>query len=536
MLSAMIVDDEKMICQLILHLVDWEKKGISVVAVKHDGASALAFAEETHLDIIITDIRIPTFDGLALIERVQKISPGTRFIVISGYRHFEYAHSALRYGVTDYLLKPINSAELNKSLDKLIDGICRQRDDAASRAEMKEQLSVTGAQMRQQFLSDLAAGRVSSGDMQIERLNRQRHFSLRDAPAGFFIIKASCLNMLDYDLMPLVFSRTALIVQGVLQPRCSTFELLTLRSRMYCLFQLADPGKPTNKDAGILYQMISNQFDDVRNSFESFSLALCAAPLAPSPQALPAAVQQAEHAVRTRLSTASPCIIDGYTVLSAPQADANAVFSKSQQAVFGTQVQSGERQMVEDGLKQIFAPFQTAGAQSRDPSVLFDICNAVIRIITDILGEIPVSVDMSPVLRAVDHAVTPFMLVTHFSEALLQALEPYFAFLENKAGAPIQKAVEYIESHFAEPLTLDQVAENSQLSSAYLSTLFKKETGSTFSEYLTLCRMNAAKRLLRHTSDSISSVAEQVGYPDSKYFSRVFSKAIGISPQKYRSL
>ena len=83
MLHAVIVDDENMICQLILRLVDWEAQGVDVVGIAHNGQDALALAQEKDPDLIITDIRIPVFDGLELISRVQQAGLHARFIVVS---------------------------------------------------------------------------------------------------------------------------------------------------------------------------------------------------------------------------------------------------------------------------------------------------------------------------------------------------------------------------------------------------------------------------------------------------------------------
>lgn len=180
MLHAVIVDDENMICQLILRLVDWEAQGVDVVGIAHNGQDALALAQEKDPDLIITDIRIPVFDGLELISRVQQAGLHARFIVVSGYRHFEYAHSALRYGVTDYLLKPINADELNHALGKLAADILRERSETASRAELTHQVHENDAKMRRRLLLALAEHRLLASEFNISLLNRDYGYALRE--------------------------------------------------------------------------------------------------------------------------------------------------------------------------------------------------------------------------------------------------------------------------------------------------------------------------------------------------------------------
>ena len=92
---------------------------MEVVAVAENGIEALEKIKEFHPDIVITDIRMPGYDGLDLIRLGKEEAPNTEFVIISGYRHFEYAQMAIRYGVNAYLLKPIRTDELTETLKRL---------------------------------------------------------------------------------------------------------------------------------------------------------------------------------------------------------------------------------------------------------------------------------------------------------------------------------------------------------------------------------------------------------------------------------
>ena len=98
----------------------------------------------------------------------------------------------------------------------------------------------------------------------------------------------------------------------------------------------------------------------------------------------------------------------------------------------------------------------------------------------------------------------------------------------------IQAARAYMDAHFDSHITLESVAAHIYVSPAYLSTLFRKETGVKFSEYLTDIRMKNAKRLLEHPEFTVAQIAEQVGYKDVRYFSEVFQKYYQVSPAQYR--
>ena len=119
MLSVLIADDEKKVGLLIKNLIEWERLGLNFLGLVQDGQSAYDIIVREHPDIVITDIRMPKLTGLEMIEKVSMSGIKVHFIVVSGYRYFEYAQRALKYGVKDYLLKPIDETELNKILEKV---------------------------------------------------------------------------------------------------------------------------------------------------------------------------------------------------------------------------------------------------------------------------------------------------------------------------------------------------------------------------------------------------------------------------------
>ena len=138
MLRVLIADDESKVCQLIEKLVDWGALGMEVVAVAENGIEALEKIKEFYPDIVITDIRMPGYDGMDLIRLGKEEAPKAEFVIISGYRHFEYAQMAIRYGVNAYLLKPIRKDELTETLKRL----------SAHFKEQTEQLSLEEKRQR----------------------------------------------------------------------------------------------------------------------------------------------------------------------------------------------------------------------------------------------------------------------------------------------------------------------------------------------------------------------------------------------------
>ena len=124
--KVIIVDDEQHICRLIEALIDWEAHGLEVIGSARDGGSAFQMCQELSPDILITDIQMPGLSGIDLIKKLNDQFPEIKVIIITGYSQFPYAHQALRYGVVDYLLKPIQKEELEHALQKGMELIDRE--------------------------------------------------------------------------------------------------------------------------------------------------------------------------------------------------------------------------------------------------------------------------------------------------------------------------------------------------------------------------------------------------------------------------
>lgn len=106
---------------------------------------------------------------------------------------------------------------------------------------------------------------------------------------------------------------------------------------------------------------------------------------------------------------------------------------------------------------------------------------------------------------------------------------------DDKRFKVVQEAMEYIKNHYKENLTLDDLADVLYISPYYLSHLFREQLGYTFVDFLTRVRVEKAKKLLAESNLSIIRIAEEVGYSDSSYFSKVFKKLENITPSKYRN-
>ena len=190
--NVLIADDEEKVCQLIEYLIPWEELNLSLKAIVHNGLEAIEVLKKEKIDIVITDARMPECDGIELLKWCHQQQMQLKYIVISGYRHFEYAHGALQYGVDAYLLKPINQKELIESLMGIVEKLNANRQIVENEQEMKRQRSLDRDKMRRHFISSFIFDGRNFSDRRIdslEEINEEYQMQFADGIYQAFFIK-----------------------------------------------------------------------------------------------------------------------------------------------------------------------------------------------------------------------------------------------------------------------------------------------------------------------------------------------------------
>jgi two-component system response regulator YesN len=176
-------------------------------------------------------------------------------------------------------------------------------------------------------------------------------------------------------------------------------------------------------------------------------------------------------------------------------------------------------------------------SRTTDPAVLIDICQAAIEAVVDVCKTEDDTDGFSERKAIFDRLGCETNLASTIS-ALVSWAQSLFSrqIKENEYARPVKMAMRYMKACCTRSLSLERVAEQVHLNPSYLSTIFKKETGQNFSDYLISCRINEAKRLLRESNLKIAEISSSVGYTDKRHFSRVFTKTVGIKASAYRTL
>ena len=161
----LLADDEPYLRKSVIRRIDELDAGFTVAAEASDGAEAFEILRTESIQVVITDIRMPVMDGLELARRIRETYPDVVVIILTGYADFSYAQEALRQGATDYLLKPIDTDDLEAALSRIrliLERLYPQEaDDTISRHGAKESVEIAVSYLNEHYGEDVDIGKLA---------------------------------------------------------------------------------------------------------------------------------------------------------------------------------------------------------------------------------------------------------------------------------------------------------------------------------------------------------------------------------------
>lgn len=527
MLKVIIADDEERICQLINALVDWETLQMEVVGIAHNGLEASDMVKQMRPDILITDIRMPGCNGLELIEDVRKNVANLEIIIISGYAHFAYAQTAIKFGVGDYLLKPINKSELVSTLSKLKERIEGRLAVEERRQMMREKSAKDIRRLQSNLIERLVEKRdeVLTADI----LRKEYYLNVQDGIYQAFWVSADeGSEDISQAGSTIVLEKVQNILESSLKSRCT--QLLIGQSMNACVGFL-NYKEEQQEEIRHIFKDCLNQLEAGRTMYGNitFSAALgCAVTQA---EKLGESFEEASVIIKERLVKGSGRLLER---LPAPSTLSNQNFAEKylRLIVHAVEIMSVEEAdtVVHDMEEDVKNIKDARG---------YEIHELIVSAANLFLSQVDAA-NRAERLKHFERVCALCGSTKQLFEQLrlLQAgyLEEMNRLHDTDTARPIRLAKQYIQNHFREPITQEEVSSAVGLSAAYFSVLFKKVEGEGFAKYLINIRIEQAKILLRETNIPVSKVCQEVGYNDLKHFTHTFEKATGVKPTIYRKL
>ncbi|GGF97301.1 response regulator [Paenibacillus abyssi] len=537
-MKVLIVDDEQHAREAVKLLVPWQEYGIDQVWEADNGEEAKRIITELLPDIVLTDMQMPITGGVALMQWITQHYPSIKMIVISGFSDFDYLRHTLKYGGQDYLLKPIDPLQLNDAMSRVVEEAKKEEIERLERSrqsiEMNQFKPVYWDKIFSRLLSEPAVFSTVKEQLEQEFGCPAQGTACVAAVCSLEPVPPALLRKFRGERDLLAFAVANIINDMVrLQWKAGyAFRhwnnsesivivmwngLKHLPSRLQELSSAISSTLRVTLHIGVgsevsLPEGLGSSADQARLSLHHRNLLLT------SP-----AVHFYERSVRSGMRT-FPHLGDmeeqcKLALLSRNERELEAVCSGWMNRI---------KEMPEITLEHI-------DVWQREFQVIRT------RWMQTLLGggEKPVTPEFReqsqqfPVFYD-DHGL---LSVERTQEKLLQLLLAFSSELAERQRNErnvISDIKDYINHHLNEDVSLQQLASRFYLSREYVSRRFKQETGQNLSEYVERLRIDKAKLLLGNPMYRITEIAEMVGYPDEKYFSKVFKKHIGCSPNQFR--
>lgn len=533
MLKVLIADDEKNICLMIQKIISWKDYGMEVVGLVHNGVDAFRVIEEELPDVVISDIRMPGYDGLELVQKTHDMGLETDFVIISGYKYFEYAHKALNLGVEHYLLKPIDKKELEEILFKIAKKRKLDVLKAKEEEELKEQVRYNKRRIKQHFLSSIIENRSTLHDLELNRVNTEFQCAFKQ---GCFV---AIFAKIDSEEKEQDLSGLLHIIEGIIdhEMREDLKEYInsTMKSGIVTIVNyLDDTREDVRQGTERVLHLIKKELD----KFHGYHITIGVGREKYALAEISDSIRESIAAVKCRGKAGIDKVIF-YEKLHYREMPLSDIFDESHYREYENITESLDYEAFQGECIKSYAKLKGMGFVS--PVVFYEYLEKLLEVTKAVLKKNGVEEEElrqfeEDLQKTLDFYIDLDEMTYRFIEQVRSHFEKMIAKRKNRSQLPIRMAKQYVQEHYSSQVSLEDVAEAIHLSPAYVSTLFKKEMGINFSDYLIFCRMEAAKELLKTTDLSIAEAAEKVGYTDSRHFSKTFNKLVGIKPSAYRKL
>lgn len=530
--SVLLVDDEEDVIRIIMKKLDWDSMGLVIIGHAANGVEALEMAEELSPDIVMTDIKMPYMDGLTLCKKLKELSRTIRVIIFSGFDEFEYAKEAIKMEAAEYLLKPVNAVELKEVFERVKNDLDRELDEKRNTDKLRAYYMESLPVLQESFYMALLEGRIAP-----EQIGRYMDSYQVQLQGPYYVVAVLHLSQQsleeEYRMDP--------FLQAV-SVRKFAEEQVEDRWRSRVVIYLGDIIMISQMHSREEMLEYTNEMDRLCRMAKKVCNARITAGigyLCDNLEQLPLSYQGAKQAVSYRVLYGNTRAISISEVEPAEHVELNweDVYSTYIQQIM-KKVRVGEQ----DGLEKAISQFTEwlSGEQ-----ISMQKYRIVMMELVAELFRFTASHNLNPEnVFGGNGDVYSQVLQMESAEVLDRWLRRVCTNLQNAVMNErqdstkffVKNAEEYVKEHFADQdLGVDEVCRKLNVSAAYFSTIFKKETGKTFVRYLTDYRMEKAVNMLMTGNEKTYVIAEKVGYAEPNYFSYVFKKQFGMSPSKYKA-
>lgn len=536
-IKVFLVEDEMVIRRGIKNSIDWEKEGYIFCGEASDGELAYPMIIKEKPDILITDIRMPFMDGLELCKLVKKELPNIKILILSGYDEFDYAKEAIRLGVTEYLLKPISSGKLLEALNGVSESIRREKEDKDLVRKYMEEMRENTEHEKQKFFEQMIAGNLSMADA----LETGKKYEMN--------LRAGMYNLLLFRFTLGEENRKSGELLGEAE---YAIEKLIERLEYVFEFQRGVEGWAFLLMADNEEQMservkeLSKDLEEIMKNYSTIAYFGGIGQPVARLRELEESFREAERALAARFTMELNRIISVEDIRMAQNVD---TLDDIEITSFGeiektrTMLEKFLNNGAEDEIDEFVDVYINELPEENLKSVLmrqYIIMDAYIVMMSFCEKIEGIEGEMQAQSEELKNSMKTSQTLEEIKNYIRMLLKKIIGVRDTISGRRYSDIIEIAKdqirkTYMSDEISLNTIAAEVGMSPSYFSSIFSKEMGKTFVEYLTEIRMDRAKELLMCSSMKTSEIGYEVGYKDPHYFSYIFKKTQNCTPKEFRA-
>lgn len=536
-IKVFLVEDEMVIRRGIKNSIDWEKEGYIFCGEASDGELAYPMIIKEKPDILITDIRMPFMDGLELCKLVKKELPNIKILILSGYDEFDYAKEAIRLGVTEYLLKPISSGKLLEALNGVSESIRREKEDKDLVRKYMEEMRKNTEHEKQKFFEQMIAGNLSMADA----LETGKKYEMN--------LSAGMYNLLLFRFTLGEENRKSGELLGEAE---YAIKKLTERLEYVFEFQRDVEGWAFLLMADNEEQMservkeLSKDLEEIMKNYSTIAYFGGIGQPVARLRELEESFREAERALAARFTMELNRIISVEDIRMAQNVD---TLDDIEITSFGeiektrTMLEKFLNNGAEDEIDEFVDVYINELPEENLKSVLmrqYIIMDAYIVMMSFCEKIEGIEGEMQAQSEELKNSMKTIQTLEEIKNYIRMLLKKIIGVRDTISGRRYSDIIEIAKdqirkTYMSDEISLNTIAAEVGMSPSYFSSIFSKEMGKTFVEYLTEIRMDRAKELLMCSSMKTSEIGYEVGYKDPHYFSYIFKKTQNCTPKEFRA-
>lgn len=526
MYSLLVVDDEFFIREGLSKDVDWNRIGVQVVATAQNGQEAILIIDQLHPDIILADINMNTMSGIEMLEKLREANNEAKVIFLSGYDDFQYTQKAIELKAFDYIMKPILVDDLLVVVARATEEIQRDRNLKNRISDMEKDVALGRRLAQEKFLMDAGLFPLTpEWEMQAQGLG--------------IPVKGHCFCVAAMELDEAQsgnprLSMHLLAAKEIAEEYASqfSFHIVMIHASLLILIM----GLPEDaKCAGIVDGMLNSLRTAVRSLMDG-TCTIGVSRIADGVHMVAECRAEAARALDYKITVGRDCVIHSTDMPSSEQV--RMFYPKAEEKQLLEALGTMDKALI----RQAIEHFMDTLARRQDSAVQV---RAVLAALISALTRRFLEWDIDIYDSFHEFWKNPYTLMEKYqtirdiqkwlTELVMHAVTELESVRSDSIRGIISQVQKLIQERYADAdLSLPVLAGQVYLSPAYLSKLYKKETGATFVEYLTSIRMQEAKKLLKTTYMKSAEIGTLVGYPNAQYFCFLFKKYFGVSPIDFR--